>query len=222
LQLAEAMGGLKFHNGGVIDVKGRHVMWLLACSYALIGLATTSTFIWACGMLTMGIWVAYWVPSSGTIDVLRGDYPIRFVILGGILTSTACCMSMHPRTSHFWSSTRIWGLTYLFLFGLWYGSALNTLYGDWRTARLWIALLWTLALTAAAGTSTWYGLKYDDAVTRSFGLVFLALDIYTRYWDFFWGSMYRPLFFAVLAASLALAGWGAEQMWRTRVERLPR
>jgi hypothetical protein len=126
---------------------------------------------------------------------------------------------MHPRTSPLWSSTRIWGLTYLFLFGLWYGNVINTLEEHWRYPSLWLAVRWTLALTAAAGTSTWHGLKYDDATTRGFGLVFLALDIYTRYWDFFWRSMYRPLFFAVLAGSLALVGWGAEQMWRAKAER---
>lgn len=155
----------------------------------------------------------------GSIDILQRDYSIRFVILGGILISTACCIRIHPRTSPFWSSTRIWGLTYLFLFGLWYGSAINTLHGLWRTPRLWLTVQWTLALTIAAGTSTWHGLKYDDATTRSFGFVFLALDIYTRYWDLCWGAMYRPLFFAVLAASFALVGWGAEQMWRTLAER---
>jgi hypothetical protein len=63
LQLAEAVHGLKMYNGGVIDVRGRWVMWLLACAYALIGIATTSNFIWSCGMLTMGIWTAFWVPQ---------------------------------------------------------------------------------------------------------------------------------------------------------------
>jgi hypothetical protein len=250
LQLAEAVHGLRMHNGGVIDVRGRRVMWLLACAYALIGIATTSNFIWSCGIVTMGIWAAFWVPQRyveilqkmrierrmdlewkygswtgpdrqrrGTLNIFQGNYPIRFVILGGILISTACCMRMHPRTSSLWSSTRIWGLTYLFLFGLGYGSAINMLEEHWRTSSVWLGVRWTLALTAAAGASTWHGLKYDDATTRGFGLVFLALDIYTRYGDFFWRSMYRPLFFTVLAGSFALVGWGAEQMWRAKAER---
>lgn len=61
LQLAEAVHGLKMHHGGVIDVRGRRIIWLLACAYALIGIATMSNFIWSCSMLTMGIWAAYWV-----------------------------------------------------------------------------------------------------------------------------------------------------------------
>lgn len=143
---------------------------------------------------------------------------MRFIILGGALIFVACCMCMQPRTLTLCSSTRIWGLTYFFLFGLWYGNILNSLTIG-RRSPFWEGILWALALTAAAVLSTWHGLKYDDTTTKLFGLTFLALDIYTRYWDFFWGSMYRPLFFTVFAGSFAMVCWGAEQMWRTRAEK---
>lgn len=69
LQLAEGLNGLRFHNGGIMDIRGRQVLWLLACVYAVIGIATTSNFIWSCSMLIMGIFTAYWVPHRYGISI---------------------------------------------------------------------------------------------------------------------------------------------------------
>ena len=45
---------------------------------------------------------------------------------------------------------------------------------------------------------------------RLFGISFLAINLYTRYFEFFWDGLHKVVFFLVLAASLALIGRYAE------------
>lgn len=148
--------------------------------------------------------------------MLREDYSLRFVILGSILIAAACCMRVHPRSSPLRAATRMWGLIYLFPFGLLYGTLLNPLFYHRRHSVSYtlIGISWMLGLAIAAGVALWHGMKYDDFTTRLFGFILFTTNVYVKYWDFAWNSLYRPLFFAILAGSFAMLGWGAEQMWK--------
>jgi uncharacterized membrane protein len=51
-----------------------------------------------------------------------------------------------------------------------------------------------------------YGLKHDDATSRGFGITFLFINLYTKYFEFFWNGMHKAIFFILLAASF-LVDW---------------
>ena len=153
------------------------------------------------------------------------NYPIRFVLFGLLLIGTAQLMQRHPFTAELWSATRIWGLIYMFL-ALWILSLFGNdeLSGDhgysWRfrpgQPRL---LAWSLLFAIAAGVCIWHGLGFANSVTKGFGLVFLGINLYTRFFEFFWDRWYKPLFFAVLAASFAVLGRYAESLRHLKLER---
>jgi hypothetical protein len=155
--------------------------------------------------------------NSDLSNPFIGWWPFRFVLLGGILIILTYILPLHPHTTRFFHSTRFWGFAYLFIPGLWWGTLSHVTEGYWQRKHIWETILWGLGLTLASGFTLWHGLKYNDSITRGFGLVFTALNIATRYFDFFWLSMYRPLFFVVLAAFLALVGLCAEKMWKARL-----
>lgn len=48
---------------------------------------------------------------------------------------------------------------------------------------------------------------------RGFGLTFTAINLYTRFFEFFWNGMHKVLFFLILAVSLAVIGRYAERIW---------
>ena len=48
---------------------------------------------------------------------------------------------------------------------------------------------------------------------RLFGITFLAINLYTRYFEYFWDGLHKVVFFLILAASLALIGRYAEKIW---------
>ena len=55
------------------------------------------------------------------------------------------------------------------------------------------------------------GIKYQDDVTRDFGIIFILLNLYSRYFEFFWNTTNKGIFFLVLAVSFALVGWQIER-----------
>lgn len=76
--------------------------------------------------------------------------------------------------------------------------------------------LWSFIFFLAAGTSIWHGLRFDDSTTKGFGLAFLGINLYTKFFECFWGWS-KPLFFAVLAGTFAVVGRYAENMWNMRL-----
>ena len=48
---------------------------------------------------------------------------------------------------------------------------------------------------------------------RGYGAVFLAINVYTRFFENFWSSMNKGVFFLILGASLWLLGSKAERIW---------
>ncbi len=74
----------------------------------------------------------------------------------------------------------------------------------------WLNL--TLPLVAIAATL--FGIRHDDAIARGFGVTFLFINLYTRFFEIFWDNTHKTLFFAMLGASLWYLGTRAEKIWQ--------
>ena len=105
------------------------------------------------------------------------------------------------------------GLTYLFI-ALWIMSIFGNYDADsWYQVSQARLLPWGLLFAAAAGVCIFISLTTDDGMLRGFGLTFLAINLYTRFFEFFWNGMHKVLFFLILAVSLAVIGRYAERIW---------
>ncbi len=145
------------------------------------------------------------------------NYPMRFVLLGLLL----CGLSVLFKRNDLWSrlaaferSTLSVGLLYLFI-SLWILSIFGD-YGDmtsWYQARHMELFHWSLLFGAAACAAIWLGVKDDDAMLRGYGLVFLGLNLYTRFFEWFWDSLNKGLFFIIVGLSLWGLGAHAERLW---------
>ena len=62
-------------------------------------------------------------------------------------------------------------------------------------------LIYSILFAIAAGVSLFAGIRNKDDVARDFGIIFLLVNLYTRYFEYFWDSMNKGLFFLVLAVS---------------------
>ncbi len=224
-----ALAAAIFFLGVAIDTGTGHysVLFLIASVlYALLGLWFPSVLVWVFGLLSLGAWMGTetgYVSGYG-MYFLGMNYPLRFVIFGGALTllgiagqhtsgrldgSTvkARLMSMSPQT-------KVIGLLNLFI-ALWIMSIFGN-YGDmtqWERARQYELFRWSLLFGAASIAAIWYGLKHDDGVLRGFGLTFLFINFYTRFFEYFWDSIHKAIFFAVLAVSFWYIGSRAEAIW---------
>jgi uncharacterized membrane protein len=104
------------------------------------------------------------------------------------------------------------GLTYLFI-ALWILSIFGYRDPMPGTAYPDAAAAWALLFGVAAGVCIYISLKTDDGMLRGFGLTFLAINLYTRFFEFFWDGMHKVVFFLILAVSLAVIGRYAERIW---------
>jgi len=79
--------------------------------------------------------------------------------------------------------------------------------------RQWHIFYWGLLSAAVALGFAWYGLKKRDNIAREFGIVFLIINIYTRFFEYLWDNVNRAVFFLLLAASFWYVGRWAERIW---------
>ena len=178
-----------------------------------------SRLIWVFALFAFGSWLGAETGyrSGWGAYYLGMNYPMRFVLLGLLL----CGLSVLFKRNDLWSrlaaferSTLSVGLLYLFI-SLWILSIFGD-YGDmtsWYQARHMELFHWSLLFGAAACATIWLGVKDDDAMLRGYGLVFLGLNLYTRFFEWFWDSLNKGLFFIIVGLSLWVLGAHAERLW---------
>ena len=84
---------------------------------------------------------------------------------------------------------------------------------DWCYARQIELLHWGLLFALVAIAAIVYGLKCDDYTSRAFGITFLFINLYTKYFEFFWDATHKAVFFLILAVSFWVIGSRAEKVW---------
>lgn len=216
IMTAAAIGqlGLWLDNGS-----GRYSVLLLLGTliYGVVGWLGRSPLVWLFALLSLGNafgaetgyasgWGAYW---------LGMNFPLRFIAFGLLLCAAALALQPQLAIRRLDRVSQAMGLLYLFI-ALWILSIFGN-YGDiehWYQTRQIELMHWSLLFAIAAGAAIWLGLKRDDAMLRGFGLTFLAINLYTRFFEFFWDAMPKTLFFLLLGISLWLLGRHAERIWQ--------
>lgn len=230
LASAAAIGFL----GVALDTGTKHysVLFLMASVlYLLLGLWFPSKQVWVFGLLSLGSWMGTETGyiSGGGAYFLGMNYPLRFVFFGAALTALGMwgCRAVEagapsdrrsdgllPRLKLLSSQTKVLGLLNLFI-ALWIMSIFGN-YGDmevWHKTPQYELLHWSLLFGAVAGGFIWWGLRDDDGMCRGFGLTFLFINLYTRFFEYFWNTMHKAFIFALLAASFWYLGSRAERIW---------
>lgn len=205
--------------GQVLDTGSGHFSLLFLLStviYALLAFWFPSKLIWVFALLSLGSWFG---TETGYMSgwgayYLGMNYPLRFVLFGGVLIGLSLLFKRHIRFSNFSHSTYVIGLLYLFI-ALWILSIFGN-YGDlssWYYVKQYELLHWGVLFAFIAIIAIVYGLKHDDATSRGFGITFLFLNLYTKYFEFFWNGTHKAIFFILLAVSFWWIGRHAEKLW---------
>lgn len=205
--------------GEAIDTGSGHfsiLVLLAAAVYGILGLWFPSKLVWVFSLLALGGWIgAETGYASGWGAYYLGlNYPLRFVLFGIVLTAAGVILPKWRRRQDFSRPTLAMGLLYLFI-ALWIMSIFGN-NGDlytWRAARPIELLHWSLAFGIVALGAIYFGIREEDGMLRGFGITFLIINLYTRFFEYFWDSLHKAIFFAVLAASFWYIGTRAEKIW---------
>ncbi|MCX2486324.1 DUF2157 domain-containing protein [Pedobacter sp. MR2016-24] len=205
--------------GKAIDTGGTHFSLLILFSvfiYAILANIFKSRLIWIFVLISLGAWFGTETGylSRGNLYFLGMNYPLRFVLFGLVLTLVSLLLRKVKAFDYFYQTTYVSGMLYLFV-SLW----LLSVFGNFGTLDQWYGIkqislfYWAIISAVVCVISILAGLKYRDDISREFGITFLFLNLYTRYFEYFWDSWHKALFFCVLAASFWFIGRRAEKIW---------
>lgn len=205
--------------GRAIDTVSGHfslLILLAAIIYGILGLWFPSKLVWIFSLLSIGGWMG---TETGYMSgwgayYLGMNYPLRFVLFGIVLTASSVAFNRWRFRKEFIRPTRVMGLLNLFI-ALWIMSIFGN-YGDmheWEKVKQIELFYWSLLFGLAAVASIYHGIKEDDGMTRGFGITFLFINLYTRFFEYFWDNTHKAIFFAILAVSFWYLGSRAEKIW---------
>ncbi|MBT8386351.1 MAG: DUF2157 domain-containing protein [Ignavibacteria bacterium] len=205
--------------GKALDTGSGHfsILFLLSTIiYAGLALWFPSKLVWLFALISLGSWFGTetgYVSGWGAY-FLGMNYPLRFILFGGILVGLSFFLRNNSKLLDFHKPTYIMGLLYLFI-SLWILSIFGN-YGDmnsWYDVKQIELFHWGLLFGLVAIGAIYYGLKNDDYTSRSFGITFLFINLYTKYFEYFWDATHKAIFFIILAVSFWFIGLRAEKIW---------
>ncbi len=205
--------------GKAVGRDGAHFSLLILLSvfvYGILAWVFKSRLIWAFVLISLGAWFG---TETGYLSrwnwYFAGmNYPLRFVFFGLLVTCIALLLRNHKKFNFFFYTTYVSGMIYLFI-SLWLLSVFGNFGSleEWYTVKQLHLFYWALISAFVCVASIYIGLKYRDDIAREFGLTFLFLNLYTRYFEYFWDSWHKAIFFCILAASFWFIGRRAEKIW---------
>lgn len=212
--------------GKALDNGAGHfsILFLLSVFiYGVLAIKFRSKLIWAFALVSLGSWFGTETGyQTNWSDYFLGmNYPLRFVIFGVILTCAGLYLEKAKKMPEFNTLTYIIGMFYLFI-SLW----LLSIFGNFGDIEDWIKVkqtdlfYWGIISAAVSLGFMIYGLRRKDSIAREFGITFLLINIYTRYFEYLWDVTNKAVFFGVLAISFWLIGRKAERIWNVRGDKL--
>jgi hypothetical protein len=194
--------------------------------YGFLAYRMNSRLIWLFALVSLGSWFGTETgyQTNWALYFLGMNYPLRFVLFGLILVGACHLLKGRKWFAYFWELTYVVGMLYLFM-SLW----LLSIFGNYGSLDVWwqikqVSLFyWGIISAVVAGIFMLYGLKFKDVIAREFGITFLIIFLYTKYFEYFWDHTNKTLFFAILALSFWLIGRKAEKIWNvnTKTQALP-
>lgn len=211
-----ALGGLSVLTCLVYVCKAAHAettyytTFLSLASVSLLGLgvAMRSPVLWLGGLLSVTGWFGALTSGLEHNYLFLGmNYPVRYVLFGALMLCVALGLRRVGRIAFARQLTYVIALSVFFL-ALW----AVTVFGNfnslerWQLARQSQIVIYSLFLAIASGVALYLGIRYRDSTARDFGVIFLLVNLYTRYFEYFWDTMNKGLFFLVLAVTFGFLG----------------
>lgn len=207
--------GINFHYYGV-------AIFAAAAVYGVIAYQLQSKLLWVCMLLALiSSWAAQtyaWSADNSNSYFLGMNYPLRMTIFGIIIIVASFLLKKNKKSFYFFSLTYYSGWVFSLLSALFLSVSGNLSYDVWAAIRQGELFIWALAYTLLLIGLLVYVIKTKNETLRDIVIVFFLLNIYTRYFEYFWDRTNKGLFFAILALSFWLIGRKAEQMRRKIIE----
>lgn len=178
--------------------------------FLVLSVVFRSRILWTIAIAAVMGWFGAFSTVFSRDNLFLGmNYPVRFTVFGLVIMLIAR-LQRHVRVLRSSRSVTYHAGLLIFFSGLW-GISVFGNFGSldaWGAVRQASMLPYALAAGLITGAGLYLGIRRKDEALRDFSILFLLLNLYTRYFEYFWDSLNKGLFFLVLAVSFGLlARW---------------
>ncbi len=189
----------------------------------MIALATVmrSRALWILSLIIAIGWFGSWTTWLEQKGLFLGmNYPVRYTVFGFFILGIYFLHRRIPLFAFAERFTYIGALTLIFC-GFWGMSIFGNFasLAEWQQVPQSHVLVYAIAFGLASAVSFYLGVKYDDDLARDFAILFLIINLYTRYFEYFWDTMNKGIFFLILAITFGLVGWWLERRSKKALKR---
>ena len=194
---------------------------MLSCATVLLclmGVVLRSNLLWAGGMMSLLLWFGALSTTLASHNLFLGmNYAVRYAALGFVILALSLPQSKISPLSYTWRVSYSSGLL-LFLVGMWGVSIFGnySTLDEWWKVRQSHELVYGILFGLVAIIVLLAGIKYKDTFARDTGVLFILINLYTRYFEYFWDTMNKGIFFLVLALTFGLIGRWLERSKRRK------
>jgi hypothetical protein len=223
-----ALGGLAVLTSLVYVCKYIHAdatyyttfLSLASISLFVISFLLRSHILWLGALVAVTCWFGAFTSSYNQHYLFLGmNYPVRYVVFGALLLVFSLLQLRVQRLLYSQRITYIAGLTVFFV-ALWMVSIFGNFNSieRWQRAHQVQVLIYSAFLAIASGLSFYLGIRFRNTAARDFGVLFVLVNLYTRYFEYFWDSMNKGIFFIRLAVTFGLVGRWLERKNRSSTQ----
>ena len=188
----------------------------LALIYFILAVFRNKELLWLFGITALVIAFGAITHNLGKDNYLfiGMNFPMRFTIFGALILLATYLNKNFRKLRPFLEPT-YWSGLIIFFMSLWF----LTIFGNYSSYEKWLEIrqyyLWwySLILLIASLGAIIIGIKKEDSLLKNLGITFIFLNLYTRYFEYFWDELHKALFFAIIAVSFWLIGKKAEKIW---------
>lgn len=187
-----------------------------AVFYGLAAKYLQSKILWVCMLVALisswGAQTYAWSADADQSYFLGMNYPLRMTLMGALLLAATYLLRGQRWFIYFYKLTWYFCWVFFLMSALFLSVSGNLNYEVWSAIKQGQLFAWAIAFTIVMIGLTIFAFKQKDEVFRDIIIIFFLLNIYTRYFEYFWDRTNKGIFFALLALSFWLIGRKAEQL----------
>lgn len=191
-------------------------IFVAAVLYGLLAVYLNSKILWTCMLLALiSSWATQtyaWSVEPANAYFLGMNYPLRMSLLAALMVLCSVLIRDRRPVKRYYNLSWYASWIFLLLSALFLSVSGNLSYDVWAAIKQGKLFMWAIAYTLLLIGVLVYAVKQKDETLRDIAIVFFLLNIYTRYFEYFWDRTNKGLFFALLALSFWLIGKKAEQL----------
>lgn len=189
-----------FCFGMALNLPEAGMVWMMMVGcfvYGAVAWFGKSGLVWLFALISFCNWLGCSSGYSFGAYWLAIKEPYRFLIFGGLLTLLSCwpVSAGILQSRDLLGMSRAYGILVSFT-ALWFLS----IFGDSNPELFF----WALVLGAVALYAIWLGVKTESRMLLGFGCAFMGIDLYTKYFEYFWDRLHVSIFFFLSGAGLLI------------------